>query len=352
MSGQIVTETVSPKETDTRLDRWLKRRLMVTQGQIEKLVRTGQVRVDGSRAKANSRVVTGMEVRYPAFDGQSAPSRPKGSRAEARSAEDAAFLRDLILYEDEDMFAINKPAGMAVQGGSKQDQHIDGMLPSLGDEEHRPVLVHRLDKDTSGVLLIARHPAAAARLGELFRSRDMDKVYWAVTVGVPNPPYGQIRCWMAKGVPDENEESGWRVINPRIRGQRRDSDRERMIRSAQGVEGAKHSITDYAVISTAAQRAAWVALKPSTGRMHQLRFHMLEMDTSILGDFKYENRREKPFGLAPGLHLHARALIIPKPRGGKPITIQAPIPPHMKETFDTLGFLEREAGKDPLEMFV
>ncbi|MEH6411447.1 MAG: pseudouridine synthase, partial [Hyphomonas sp.] len=190
---------------------------------------------------------------------------------------------------------------------------------------------------------------AAARLGELFRGREMDKVYWAVTVGVPNPPFGQIRCWMVKGVPDDREESGWRPVDPNVK--RRDADRERMIRTAQGVEGAKHSITDYAVISTAGQKAAWVALKPLTGRMHQLRFHMLEMDTSILGDFKYKSRREVPNGLASGLHLHARALIIPREHG-KPISIVAPLPAHMKETFETLGFLEQEAGKNPLAPFV
>jgi 23S rRNA pseudouridine955/2504/2580 synthase len=354
MSGQIVTETISSKEDDTRLDRWLKRRLPLTHGQVEKMLRTGDVRVDGSKAKSNTRVKTGMTVRYPQFEASMKAGRGK-SEPSAVSDKDAAFLRDLVLYEDEDMFALNKPAGIAVQGGSKQSRHIDGMLGALSDGEHRPVLVHRLDKDTSGVLLVARHPAAAARLGELFRSRDMDKVYWAVTVGVPNPPYGQIRCWMAKGVPDEHEESGWRVVTPRRRGQRggpkRDADRERMIRSAQGVEGAKHSITDYAVVSTAASRAAWVALKPSTGRMHQLRFHMLELETSILGDFKYQSRREVPLGLAPGLHLHARALIIPKKNGGKPIAIQAPLSSHMKETFETLGFLENEAGKDPLALF-
>jgi len=150
-------------------------------------------------------------------------------------------------------------------------------------------------------------------------------------------------------VPDDREESGWRPVSPNVK--RRDADRERMMRTAQGIEGAKHSITDYAVISTAGQKAAWVALKPLTGRMHQLRFHMLEMDTSILGDFKYQSRREVPNGLAPGLHLHARALIIPREHG-KPISIVAPLSPHMKETFETLGFLEQEAGKNPLAPFV
>lgn len=346
MSGQIITETVSTKEEGTRLDRWIKRRVPVTQGQVEKWLRTGQIRVDGGRAKANMRLEAGMAVRLPILDGEAPRQRDPAASASQR---DRDFLKELILYEDDEMIAFNKPAGLAVQGGSGQGRHIDGMLPALSEGEHRPVLVHRLDKDTSGVLLVARYPNAAARLGELFRSRDMDKVYWAVTVGVPNPPFGQIRCWMVKGVPDDREESGWRPVDPKVK--RRDADRERMIRTAQGIEGAKHSITDYAVISTAGQKAAWVALKPSTGRMHQLRFHMLEMDTSILGDFKYQSRREVPNGLAPGLHLHARALIIPREHG-KPISIVAPLPAHMKETFETLGFLEQEAGKNPLAPFV
>ncbi len=349
MSGQIITETVTAKEDGTRLDRWVKRRVQLTQGQIEKLLRTGQIRVDGGRAKANTRLNTGMQVRLPMLD--PAASKPAPGKAAKISTADRDFLRDITLYEDDDLIALNKPAGIAVQGGSGQGRHIDGMLPSMGDGEHRPVLVHRLDKDTSGVLLIAKHPASAARLAEMFRGRDMEKVYWAITVGVPNPPFGQIRCWMIKGVPDENEESGWRPVDPRAPAHRRDADRERMIRSAHGVEGAKHAITDYAVISTAGQKAAWVALKPQTGRMHQLRFHMLEMNTSILGDHKYASRREVPQGLAPSMHLHARALVIPRAHG-KPLSIVAPLPPHMKQTFESLGFLEQEAGKDPLAPFV
>ncbi|MGH1420638.1 MAG: RluA family pseudouridine synthase [Hyphomonas sp.] len=348
MSGQIVTETVSDKEDDTRLDRWVKRRVQVTQGQVEKMLRTGQIRVDGAKAKSNTRLRTGMEVRLPIF-ATSGEERPKRSQTMTVSEEDKRWIEDLIIYQDEDMIALNKPAGIAVQGGSKQARHIDGLLSALTTDGHRPGLVHRLDKDTSGVLLLARHPKAAAALAAQFRGREMEKVYWAVTICVPNPPFGQIRCWMVKGVPDEHEESGWRPVGTR-KGSR-DSDRERMIRSAQGVEGARHSITDYAVISTAGQRAAWVALKPSTGRMHQLRFHMQEMQTSILGDRKYECRREVPQGLAPGLHLHARALVIPRAMG-KPITITAPLPPHMKETFAGLGFLEQEAGKNPLDPFL
>ena len=331
MSQQVINETVSPKEEGVRLDRWVKRRLPVTQGQLEKLLRSGQIRVDGARAKAKDRLTAGMVVRLPPVH-QPTEEEKKARKANTASARDEQFLREMVIYQDDEMFALNKPAGIAVQGGTKQgDRHIDGMLDILSDGEYRPKLVHRLDKETSGLLIIARHPAAAARLGDLFRSREMEKVYWAVTVGAPKPPAGQVRCWMTKGQGPEG--------------------RERMVHCAQNDEGARHAITDYVTVSQAAQKAAWVALRPQTGRMHQLRFHMHELGTSILGDDKYVTRREVPQGVAKGLHLHARALVIPK-KNGRPVTLKAPLSGHMKETFKVLGFLEQEAGKDPMELFV
>lgn len=324
--------TIGDDETDVRLDRWLKRHFSdLTQGQVEKLCRTGQVRVDGGRVKPNTRLTTGQTVRVPPL-----PDKPTGGTADApwkayqKDDVDADFIRSLIIYQDSELIALNKPAGLAVQGGTNTKRHVDGMLDHLQDGPHRPKLVHRLDRDTSGVLLIAKTPAAAARLGDLFRSRDMDKVYWAVTVGVPNPRAGQIRVWMIKDVGGP--------------------DKERMRRSAQSEKGSAHSVTDYTVVSTAGQRAAWVALKPQTGRTHQLRFHMEELRTSILGDTKYPPVKEVPQGMASGLHLHARALVIPRPNN-KPLTIIADLPEHMQETFAKLGFLEEEAGRDPLAPF-
>lgn len=336
MSGQVVNETVSEKEGGVRLDRWVKRRNPMTQGQLEKLLRTGQIRVDGARAKSNTRLETGMVVRLPPYDYSAnrddKPDSGPWSGGGKPDPKSLSFLRPLILHEDEDMFVLNKPAGIAVQGGTKQGgRHIDGMLGALSDGVHRPKLVHRLDKDTSGLLVIARHPAAAARLGDLFRSRNLDKVYWAVTVGVPHPRSGQLRSWMTKGEGPEG--------------------RERMVMGRHGDRDSKHAITDYMTVSTAAQRAAWVALHPQTGRTHQLRFHMHELGTSILGDRKYVSSREVPEGVAKGLHLHARALVIPRDHG-KPLTLQAPLSGTMKQTFDALGFYETEAGKDPMEMFV
>lgn len=333
MSGQVITETVSEKEAGVRLDRWVKRRMPMTQGELEKLLRTGQIRVDGARAKSSTRLQAGMDVRLPPFVSKAVSDKEGPWQAPQKpNAKALAFLRPLIIHEDEDMFVLNKPSGIAVQGGTGQGgRHIDGMLDALSDGEHRPRLVHRLDKETSGLLIIARHPAAAARLGELFRSREMDKIYWAITVGVPKPISGQLRSWMRKGSgPDE---------------------RDGMVLGYHGDKVSKHAITDYMTVSTAGQKAAWVALKPSTGRTHQLRFHMHELGTSILGDDKYVTPREVPQGVAKGLHLHARALIIPR-QHGKPLTLQAPLSGTMKQTFETLGFLESEAGKDPLELFV
>lgn len=332
MSSGVVIETVSDKEAGSRLDRWIKRRVQISQGQVEKLLRTGQVRVDGARAKASTRLEAGQDVRLPPFS----PEDYRGggaqqTRSEAVSARDAVFIRDLVLYQDDDLIALNKPAGIAVQGGTKQGRHIDGLLGALAEGEERPKLVHRLDRDTSGVLVLARHPRAAAELGELFRSRDMDKVYWAVTVGVPNPRAGQLRSWMVKGMgPGE--------------------DREKMQPGRQGQEGARHAITDYATVSNAGQKAAWVACKPLTGRTHQIRFHFQELGTAILGDPKYNTEREVPGGVGKGLHLHARGIIIPK-ESGRDIEIIAPLPSHMAETFEALGFLEEEAGSQLLEPF-
>ncbi len=332
MSRQVVTETVTAKEGGVRLDRWVKRRMPMTQGQLEKLLRTGQIRVDGARAKANTRLETGMAVRLPPYDHGSAEARGHARSGKKKLDTRAlAYLQPLILHEDEDMFILNKPAGIAVQGGTGQGgRHIDGMLDALSDGEHRPRLVHRLDKETSGLLIIARHPAAAARLGDMFKTRDIEKIYWAVTVGAPHPRAGQLRSWMRKGT--EGDE------------------RERMVMGAHGDKASKHAVSDYFTVSTAGQKAAWVALRPHTGRTHQLRFHMHELGTSILGDDKYVSRREVPEGVGKGLHLHARGLVIPQAKG-KPLTVQAPLSGTMKTTFESLGFLESEAGKNPLEMF-
>lgn len=330
MSDGVQLVEVTYEESGARLDRWFKRRFEgVTQGQVEKFLRTGQIRVDGARAKSSTRLEQGQMVRVPPLPSKAQRDQAKEERGRRVSAKDSAFIREMVIYEDDDIVALNKPAGLAVQGGTNTNRHVDGLLDALGDGEHRPRLVHRLDKETSGILLIAKHPRAAAEMGDMFRERTLKKVYWAVVAGVPAPHQGQIRSWMMRGEGPE---------------------KERMVPARQSDKGSQHAVTEYAVISTAAQRAAWMALSPLTGRTHQLRFHMEEMGNAIIGDPKYPGRREPLNELGEGLHLHARAMVIPRKKG-KAITLVAPIPPHMKETFNALGFLLEEAGVDPWEPF-
>lgn len=324
----VETVEVSVDDGAARIDRWLRRRYpQLTQGQIEKLIRTGQVRVDGARVKSSDRVAAGQRVRVPPLP-DAAPRREPGTL----SPKDEAFVRSLVLYRDDDVIVLNKPAGLAVQGGTKTARHLDALLDGLKfDAEKRPKLVHRLDRDTSGCLVLARHPRAAAALGEAFRDRDSLKVYWAIVVGSPRPKVGEIRGWMRK------------APGPR------EADREMMQRAVQTDEGAVHAVTQYAVLSEAAQRAAWVALRPVTGRTHQLRFHMAEIGHAIAGDPKYKCDRPTPNGLEGALQLHARALKLPHPSGGE-LKAVAPLPPHMRIAFDLMGFDERDAP-DPFEPF-
>ena len=324
----VETIQVSADDGEPRVDRWLRRRYpQLTQGQVEKLLRTGQVRVDGARVKASDRVAPGQNVRIPPL-----PDAPPPRLRGALSLKDEAFIRALVIHRDDDVIVLNKPHGIAVQGGAGTSRHIDGLLDGLKFEaEKRPKLVHRLDRDTSGCLVLARHPRAAAFLGEAFRDRDTDKIYWAVVVGSPRPKVGELRSWMCK------------APGPR------DADREMMQRAVQSDEGAVHAVTQYAVISEAAQRAAWVALRPVTGRTHQLRFHMAEMGHAIAGDPKYKCDRPTPNDLQGALLLHARALRLPHPSGGE-LKVTASLPPHMQRSFDQLGFDERD-GRDPFEPF-
>ncbi len=325
--GQVVNLTVDADEDDTRLDRWLKRKFHgLTQGQVEKACRTGEIRVDGGRAKANTRVKAGQTVRIPpmtAPKGREGDDEDDKPRTRVKSS-DADMMRSLVIYEDDHIIALNKPAGLAVQGGTGTTRHIDALSRALVDDTaEKPRLVHRLDRDTTGVLVLAKTVGTATQLGKLFRSRELDKIYWAVTLGVPHPPTGDIRGWMIKSAGPG-------------------SDKEKMRSAEQNEKGAVHALTLYSVVQNAARKAAWVALKPETGRTHQLRFHMAEIGTAILGDNKYTCDREVPAGLAGGLHLHARALRLPN-RGGPPIEIVAELPAHMKQTFEVLGFDEDSA---------
>ena len=316
MSG-VQQLTVPEHDAGQRLDRWFKRLFPhVPHGKVEKLMRTGQLRVDGKRVRGAHRLEAGETVRVPPLPDPSETKREASER-------DVAQLMDWAVYEDDDLIAINKPPGLAVQGGSKTRRHVDAMLP----DGYR--LVHRLDRDTSGVLLIAKSARAAAWAGKAFQSRRARKIYWGVTNGVPAPRSGEIKGYMAKGRLDNrfgNVHEGKEVMEA-VR---------------HGAPGAKHARTLFEVVASAGQKAAFVALMPLTGRTHQLRLHMQLTGAPLAGDPKYMTDRPLPGGLEPRLHLHARELSLPRPGGGA-ITVVAPLPPHMRSAFETLGFRESEA---------
>ncbi len=301
---------VETADAGVRLDRWFRRHFpSLTQGALQKMLRTGQVRVDGKRAEGNTRLAAGQEVRVPPMP--SAPPPPPPIRI---SAEDEAMLHAMVLYRDASVIVLNKPHGLAVQGGSGITRHVDGMLDALQfDAEARPKLVHRLDKDTSGILLLGRTTSAAAALAAAFRSRDAQKTYWAVVVGQPQHDGGRITMSLAR----EGGPHG-----------------ERTVPSDDG----QFANTDYKVLEAAKRRAAWLQMQPLTGRTHQLRVHAASgLNTPILGDGKYGGHVAHMDGLPEALHLHARAIRIPHPEGGL-LEAEAPLPAHMVETFSFFGF--------------
>ncbi len=305
---------VKAEENDTRLDRWIKRRMPgLGQGKIEKALRKGDIRVDGKKAKANFRLLTGMEVRLPPFD----VTVPKLPTRPMVNAKDSALVKSMVIFEDQNMFALNKPSGLAVQGGTGTPRHIDGMLPALSDGEHIPKLVHRLDRDTSGLLVLGRNPNATASLAKAFKSRKAEKTYLAIVLGNPRPEQGIIKGYMKKG------------MGPK--------EREQMVWGRHGEREAQYSRTLYTVVSGAGQKAALVALRPETGRTHQLRFHLAEIGYSISGDHKYVCDRDPLGGLPDQLMLHAWSLSLPSPSGGTFSQI-CPFPPHFKRAMDMLGF--------------
>ncbi|MBO1073838.1 RluA family pseudouridine synthase [Roseomonas marmotae] len=312
----IQHRTVHAADADSRLDRWFRRYFpQLTQGALQKLLRTGQIRVDGHRAEANTRLERGQEIRIPPLPEGPAPDAAPKSREV--SPEDAKALERMILYTDESIIALDKPHGLAVQGGPNIKKHLDGMLDALrfGHEE-RPRLVHRLDRDTSGVILLARDQRAARFLAAAFRGRDVEKTYWAIVVGQPQYEGGRIDMPLAK---QGGGPQGERVV------------------PAQGKEGA-FAVTEFSTMDVARRHATWLELRPLTGRTHQLRVHCASaLGCPILGDGKYGGQAAHLEGMSNNLHLHARRLSIPHPDGGR-LEVTAPLPPHMLESFATLGF--------------
>lgn len=343
--SRVQNITVGPGDADQRLDRWLKRLFPhLGQGRIEKMCRKGELRVDGGRVKASTRLATGQDVRIPPLpEPGEVASQPKPSVSD----KDAAMIRSCVLFRDDYIIALNKPPGLPTQGGSKQTKHVDGLSDALrfGYDE-KPRLVHRLDKDTSGVLLLARTRKIAGALTEAFRARETRKIYWAAVAGVPAPQMGTIKFGLVKapghGAGGENEKM--HAVHPR---------------DVAKTEGAKHATTDYAVLSALAKRAAWVAMVPITGRTHQLRAHMAELGHPIIGDGKYGGSSQENLGdgwgamlggaLSRKLHLHARSIALKHPVSGATLNITAPLPEHMERTWEFLQWDARDVPADPFE---
>jgi len=319
--GEVKTLSVGEGEDGVRLDRWLRRRWPhLGQIQIHKLARSGQIRVDGGRVKAETRLAAGAQVRVPPL-----PEAPPREARVGLSPRDAAFARGLVLYEDDEVLVLNKPVGLAVQGGTKTSHHIDRLLSAWGEGMERPRLTHRLDRDTSGVMVLGKSAAAAARLAGAFAKRRAQKTYWAIVEGNPRPVDGVIDLPLAKtGALDLERVTPVDAKDPR----------------------AKPAVTEFVTVSRAGPRAAWLALRPLTGRTHQLRVHMLALGHPILGDPKYNTPASLEASGPLKLQLHARRLTLPHPSRGV-IDIEAPLSPEMQAGFARFGFDSREAQGDP-----
>src|SRR5580692_5402929 len=316
MPSSVQNVAVTVDEAGMRVDRFFEARFPgLSFSHIQRVIRKGEVRVDGKRTQPKNRLQAGQSVRIPPLRLDAPKPQAGGGEAADKTRE---FLKSITLHEDADVLVLNKPMGLAVQGGSGTVRHLDGMLDVLRDPEgQRPRLVHRLDKDTAGCLLVAKTRFAATALAKTFRTRAARKIYWALVAGVPRPRQGRVSTFLAKE--ERADDSLMRIAR-------------------HGEEGASHAITYYAVVETSAQQLAWVSLKPVTGRTHQLRAHMEHIEHPIIGDPKYFNKENwtLPGGIQNRLHLLARRIAVPHPRGGV-IDVTAPLPPHMVQTWNLLG---------------
>ena len=325
---------IAPDDAGRRLDRWLRERYpQLTQGRIEKLLRKGDIRVDGSKAKSSLRLAEAMNIRIPPLPQDAPPPRP---RTHSVSDSDTRLIRDMILYEDDAVIVLNKPPGIPVQGGTGQNRHIDGLLPALAGRGDTPKLVHRIDKDTSGLLVLARTGLAARSLTAAFRSKAARKTYWAAVIGVPKPREGTIKASLMKAPGSMGEKMT--VVDP-----------DELSRYPE----AKRAVTDYGTMDQAATRAAWLTLRPVTGRTHQLRVHLATIGHAIVGDGKYgptaeEAERRIQGAVSRKMHLHARHIRIPHPQKGAPdIDLRAPLPEHMAHSWALFGWdAAREDDED------
>lgn len=317
---------VEAGEAGMRLDRWFKAHYPgLGFGHLQKLLRSGQIRVDGGRAKADTRVEPEQMIRIPPLEIDKKGSAPLTAKT-IRGQDDGYVLAKMLLWEDDKVFVFNKPAGLAVQGGSGVNRHVDDMLEAWRNKKgEKPRLVHRLDRDTSGVLVVARTRLAAMKLAESFRARETQKTYWALVKGVPPKREDKVSSWLVK------------EATP-------DGDRMRVAKH--GEKGADHAVSFYRVVEQAAQALTWLEMEPYTGRTHQLRVHAAAIGTPIIGDPKYfeaDTNWDFPGGLQNKLHLHARRIVIPHPERGT-IDVTAPLPPHMVQAWNLLGFSESDAA--------
>ncbi len=339
--------TVDEDGQDQRLDRWFKRMFPhISQGRIEKLCRKGDIRVDKGRVKSGTRLATGQVVRVPPL--------PDATDLRARNIavitpDDEQMIRNAVLYRDEHFIVINKPAGLPTQGGTGHDIHVDLLADALkfGNED-KPKLVHRLDKDTSGVLMLARNGRAAKALAKALHDRETRKVYWALVAGRLPERVGSIHYGLVKAAGHGPHGAGEKMhcIHP-----------EEVDRT----DGAKRATTDYAMIETLGPRATWVGLVPVTGRTHQLRAHMAAIGCPIVGDGKYGGNSQSNDGEGWGakiggdisrkMHLHARSIALIHPFTKQPLMIEAPLPEHMKRSWDLFGWNLKWAPKDPFKVF-
>ncbi len=324
--AEVRTFTVAPDDDDIRLDRWFKRHLPdASFNLVSRWARTGQLRLDGKRAQPGDRIAAGQQIRVPPAE-PLAPEKAKPVRQRpALSEDETEFARSLVIHKDRQALVIAKPPGLATQGGTKTSEHVDGLLDALQFEaEGRPKLVHRLDKDTSGALLLARNARAAGHFAKAFSSRTARKVYWALVVGVPSIEDGFIDLAIAK--------------QPGSGGEKMHVDEK----------AGSPARTRYRVVERAGNTACWVELQPYTGRTHQLRVHLAAIGHPIVGDGKYGGRDAfLTGGISRKMHLHARRIRIDHPEGGV-LDVTAELPSHIAESFAHLGF-DLELGDLPLD---
>lgn len=295
-----------------RLDRWLKRQIPhLGQGLLEKWLRQGKIKLNDTKVKSNERVQAGDVISIYA-DFTTLQEKPETTTPKTDlilSANEIAWLESLIIWEDEELLVLNKPVGLAVQGGSKTHKHLDGYLQALGKiRNQRYRLVHRLDRDTSGVFIVAKTLEMATHLATLFKERDTGKTYWAVVLGHPKPGIGKIKAALIK----------------------EKSDREKMVVDE---KNGKKAVTAYRTIKKLIDKRkpelTWLELTPETGRTHQIRVHCQYLGCPIIGDGKYGGK--EAIKINKTMHLHARALKIID-RNGNKFTFTAPPPVHFEET--------------------